>query len=62
MIFLLIRTTWMIKSRRITVTGHVARMGLKEGAYRILVWELEGKRSLFSQLKGDVCPFYRVTE
>jgi hypothetical protein len=36
----------MIKSRRIRWAGHVARMGEKRNAYRILVRKLEGKRPL----------------
>jgi transcription termination factor 2 len=36
----------MIKSRRMRWAGHVARMGEKRNAYRILVGNLEGKRPL----------------
>jgi hypothetical protein len=36
----------MIKSRRMRWTGHVARMGKKRNAYRLLVGKPEGKRSL----------------
>jgi hypothetical protein len=36
----------MIKSRRMRWTGHVARMGDKRNAYRILVEKPEGKRPL----------------
>jgi hypothetical protein len=36
----------MIKSRRMRWAGHVARMGLKRNAYRILVGNPEGKRPL----------------
>jgi hypothetical protein len=36
----------MIKSRRMRWTGHVARMGEKRIAYRILVGNPEGKRPL----------------
>jgi hypothetical protein len=36
----------MIKSRRIRWAGHVALMGAKRGAYRILVGKPEGKRPL----------------
>jgi hypothetical protein len=36
----------MIKSRRIRWAGHVARMGEKRDAYRILVGKPEGKRPL----------------
>jgi hypothetical protein len=36
----------MIKSRRIRWAGHVARMGAKRNAYRILVAEPAGKRSI----------------
>jgi hypothetical protein len=36
----------MIKSRRMRWAGHVARMGEKRNAYRILVGNIEGKRPL----------------
>jgi hypothetical protein len=36
----------MIKSRRMRWTGHVARMGEKRNAYRLLVGKPEGKRPL----------------
>jgi hypothetical protein len=36
----------MIKSRRMRWTGHVARMGEKRNAYRILVGKPEGERPL----------------
>jgi hypothetical protein len=36
----------MIKSRRMIWAGHVARMGPKRNAYRILVRKPEGKRPL----------------
>jgi hypothetical protein len=36
----------MIKSRRMRFTGHVARMGEKRKAYRVLVRKPEGKRTL----------------
>jgi transcription termination factor 2 len=36
----------MIMSRRIRWAGHVARMGEKRNAYRILVGKQEGKRPL----------------
>jgi hypothetical protein len=36
----------MIKSRRMRWAGHVARMGEKRNAYRILVGKPEGKRLL----------------
>jgi hypothetical protein len=35
-----------IKSRRMRWAGHVARMGEKRGAYRILVGRPEGRRPL----------------
>jgi hypothetical protein len=34
----------MIKSRRMKWAGHVARLGAKRNAYRILVGKPEGKR------------------
>jgi transcription termination factor 2 len=36
----------MIKSRRMRWAGHIARMGQKRNAYRILVGKPEGKRPL----------------
>jgi hypothetical protein len=36
----------MIKSRRMRWAGHVARMGEKRNAYRLLVGKPEGKRPL----------------
>ena len=36
----------VIKSRRMRWAGHVARMGERRGAYRILVWKPEVKRLL----------------
>jgi hypothetical protein len=36
----------VIKSRRIRLAGHVARMGEKRKAYRILVGKPKGKRPL----------------
>jgi hypothetical protein len=36
----------MIKSRKMRWAGHVARMGEKRNAYRILVGKPEGKRPL----------------
>jgi hypothetical protein len=38
----------MIKSRRMSWAGHVARMGEKRSAYRIWVGKSEGKRPLGS--------------
>ena len=39
-------TVRVIKSRRMRWAGHVARMGEKRGAYRVLVEKTERKRSL----------------
>jgi hypothetical protein len=36
----------MLKSSRIRWAGHVAQMGEKRNAYRILVGKPEGKRSM----------------
>ena len=36
----------VIKSRRMSWAGHVARMGIVGGVYRILVGKTEGKRPL----------------
>ena len=35
----------VIKSRSLRYAGHVARMGERRGAYRVLVGSPEGKRS-----------------
>jgi hypothetical protein len=34
----------MVKSRRMRWEGHIARMGVKMNAYRIMVGKPEGKR------------------
>jgi len=39
-------TVRVIKSRRMRWAGHVARMGVERGAYRVLVGKPEGKRPL----------------
>jgi hypothetical protein len=44
----------MIKSRRVRWAGHVARMGEKRNAYRILVGMPEGKRPLGRQRRRCV--------
>ena len=36
----------VIKSRRMILAGHVARMGERRGVYRVLVGKPEGKRPL----------------
>jgi hypothetical protein len=36
----------VIKSRRMRWAGHVARMGVRRGVYRVLVWIPEWKRPL----------------
>jgi hypothetical protein len=36
----------VIKSRRLRWAGHVARMGKRRGAYRVLVGKPEGRRPL----------------
>ena len=36
----------MIKSRRMRLAGHVARMGKRRGVYRAMVGKPEGKRPL----------------
>ena len=36
----------VIKSRRMRWAGHVARMGVERGVYRVLVGKPEGKRPL----------------
>jgi len=37
---------WVIKSRRLRWVGHVARLGERRGAYRVLMGKPEGKRPL----------------
>jgi hypothetical protein len=37
---------WVIKSRRMIWAGHIARTGVRRGAYRILVEKPEGKRPI----------------
>jgi len=37
---------WVVKSRRMRLAGHVARMGEDRGVHRVLVGKLEGKRPL----------------
>jgi hypothetical protein len=36
----------VIKSRRMRLAGHVARMGKERGVYRVLVGKLQGRRPL----------------
>jgi hypothetical protein len=36
----------VIKSRRLRRAGHIARMGERRGAYRVLVGKTEGRRPL----------------
>ena len=38
---------WVIWSRRMSWEGHVARMGVRRGVYRVLVGKPEGKRQLW---------------
>jgi hypothetical protein len=42
----------MVKSRRMRQEGHVACMGEKENAYRVLVGKPEGKRPLGRTRRG----------
>jgi hypothetical protein len=42
----------MIKSRRMRWAGHVARMGEKRNAYRILMGKPEGMKSIFAVFSG----------
>jgi hypothetical protein len=44
----------IIKSRRLRWTGHVARMGEKRNAYRVLMRKPEGKRPLGRPRRGWV--------
>jgi hypothetical protein len=37
---------WVIRSRRMGWAGHVAHVGDRRGAYRVLVERIEGKRPL----------------
>ena len=36
----------MIKSKRMRLAGHIARMGERRGVYRVLVGKSEGKKPL----------------
>jgi hypothetical protein len=36
----------VIKSRRLKLAGHIARMGERRSAYRVLVGKPEGRRQL----------------
>jgi len=38
--------SWAVKSRRMRWMGHIAHMGKRRGAYRILVGRHEGRRPL----------------
>jgi hypothetical protein len=44
----------MIKSRRMRWVGHVARMGEKNNAYRVLVGKPKSKRSLGLGLEDNI--------
>jgi hypothetical protein len=44
----------MIKSKKMRWTGHVARMGEKRNAYRLLVGKLERKRAVGKPRRGWV--------
>jgi hypothetical protein len=37
---------WVIRPRRLSLAGHVARMWEKSGVYRVFVGKSEGKRPL----------------
>jgi hypothetical protein len=39
-------TIWVIKSRRMRCVRHVAGMGNRRGAYRVLMWRTVDKRPL----------------
>jgi hypothetical protein len=51
----------IIKSRRMRWEGHVARMGEKRNAYRLLVGKPEGKRPLGRPRRRWVCNEGSVT-
>ena len=44
----------VIKSRRMSWAGHVARMGERRGVYRILVGKPDGKRPLGRPKRGRI--------
>jgi len=50
----------VIKSRRIIWVGHVARIGVRRGVYRVLVGKSEGKRPLGKPCIPDSHP-HKVT-
>ena len=43
---------WVVESERMGLAGHVARMEKGSGVYRVLVGELEGKRTLGRHGRG----------
>jgi len=43
----------VIKQKRIRWPGHVAYMGDRRGAYRVLVGRLDGRRPLISPSRGE---------
>jgi len=45
-LYSLLNIVWVVKSRRMTWPGHVARMGEGRGVHRVLVGKPEGKRPL----------------
>ena len=45
-LYSLLNIVWVVKSRRMTWAGHVARMGEGRGVHRVLVGKPEGKRPL----------------
>jgi hypothetical protein len=47
----------MIESRRMRWAGHVARMGKRRGAYRVLVWIPERNRTLRRPRRRSSSPF-----
>ena len=44
--------TWVIKSRRVRCVGHMAHIGDKINAYRVLVGKPRGKRKLGKPRRG----------
>jgi hypothetical protein len=56
-LYALPNSIWVVKSRILRWARHVARMGKKKGAYRVLVGNLEGRRPLAKpsrRWEGDI--------
>jgi hypothetical protein len=54
---------WVIKSRRLRLVGHVACVGEKRGAYRVLVEKPEGRRPVGRTRRRweEECSIWNIT-